>query len=371
VSPLGPVLAGTRILVTAQRRAEDLSNALERRGAEVRIAAALGVESHIDEDALLAHTRRMIEKPVDVVVVTTGIGFRGWMDTAEAAGLGEELVTALGQTRLIARGPKARGALQAAGLIPDWVAESETSIEIADFLCTEGVSGQTIAVQHHGAGDDGLESRLFESGAHPFGLVVYRWGPPPDKEAVDESVRACAVGTFDAVVFTSAPAAAAWLTSVAEAKAHDAILNLAKDGKLLMAAVGPVTAGPLRFAGFDPLVPDRGRLGSLVRAIIMKLGDDHDGITTPAGQLRVRASAATLNHVVLPLSPGSFSVLRVLAETPGVVRSREELLKVLPGESNDPHTAEVAVARLREAIGSPSIINTVVKRGYQLIGEHA
>lgn len=371
VSQLGPVLAGTRILVTAQRRAEDLSNALERRGAQVRIAAALGVESHIDEESLLAQTRELIAQPADIVVVTTGIGFRGWLDTAEAAGLGEQLVAALGKTRLIARGPKARGALQAAGLLPDWVAESETSAEIADFLCTEGVSGQSIAVQHHGAGDDGLESRLFESGAHPFGLVVYRWGPPPDKEAVDESVRACAVGTFDAVVFTSAPAAAAWLASVDEAGVLEAILKLATDDKLVMAAVGPMTAGPLRTAGFDPLVPDRGRLGSLVRALIMKLGDDHDGIRTPAGILRMRASAATLDHAVLPLSPGSLAVLRVLAESPGVVRSREELLKVLPGESNDPHTAEVAVARLRETIGSPSIINTVVKRGYQLIGEHA
>lgn len=368
MSPLVPVLAGTRILVTAQRRAEDLSNALERRGAQVRIAAALGVESHIDEEVLLEHTRTLIAEPVDVVVVTTGIGFRGWLDTAEAAGLGEDLVAALGKTRLIARGPKARGALQAAGLIPDWVAESETSAEIADFLCAEGVSGQRIAVQHHGAGDDGLESRLFESGAHPFGLVVYRWGPPPDKEAVDESVRACAVGTFDAVVFTSAPAAAAWLSSVDEADAREAIVRLAKDGRLIMAAVGPVTAEPLRTAGFDPLMPDRGRLGSLIRALIMKLGDDDGGIATPAGRLRMRASAATLDHAVLPLSPGSFAVLRVLAESPGVVRSREELLRALPGESNDPHTAEVAVARLREAIGSPSIVNTVVKRGYQLIG---
>lgn len=371
MSSLGPVLAGTRILVTAQRRAEDLANALERRGARVRIAAALGVESHIDEEALLAHTRRLIAEPVDIVVVTTGIGFRGWMDTAEAAGLGEDLAAALGRTRLIARGPKARGALQAAGLLPDWVAESETSAEIAEFLCTEGVSGQTVAVQHHGAGDDGLESRLFQAGAHPFGLVVYRWGPPPDKEAVDESVRACAVGTFDAVVFTSAPAAAAWLASVDEAGARDAIARLAKDGKLLMAAVGPVTAEPLRTAGFDPLIPDRGRLGSLVRALIMTLGDDDGGITTPAGRLRLRASAATLDHVVLPLSPGSLAVLRALAESPGVVRSREQLLTVLPGSSRDPHTAEVAVARLREAIGSPAIVHTVVKRGYQLLGARA
>ena len=45
----------------------------------------------------------------------------------------------LDRVRLVARGPKARGALQAAGLRADWVAESETSAEIADFLLTEGV----------------------------------------------------------------------------------------------------------------------------------------------------------------------------------------------------------------------------------------
>ena len=83
------------------------------------------------------------------------------------------------------------------------------------------------------------------------------------------------------------------------------------------------------------------------------------------------ASAAILDHAVLPLSPGSLAVLRVLSERPGVVSSREELFRALPGESSDPHTAQVAIARLREAIGSPSIVNTVVKRGYQLIGERA
>ena len=139
MTPLGPVLAGTQILVTAQRRAGDLSLALGRRGATVTTAASLGVESHIDEETLLAQTRQMIATRADIVVVTTGIGFRSWLDTAETAGLGHDLVEALRGTRLIARGPKARGAIQAAGLVPDWVAESETSAEIADFLVTEGV----------------------------------------------------------------------------------------------------------------------------------------------------------------------------------------------------------------------------------------
>ena len=89
---LGPVLAGTRVLITAQRRASDLALALERRGASVTVAPSIGVESHIDEEALLAQTRAIIESGVEAVVLTTGIGFRGWLETAEAAGLGSRLV---------------------------------------------------------------------------------------------------------------------------------------------------------------------------------------------------------------------------------------------------------------------------------------
>ena len=40
---------------------------------------------------------------------------------------------------------------------------------------------------------------------------------------------------------------------------------------------------------------------------------------------------------------------------------------MLPGDSADPHTAEVAVARLREALGrSHPLVRTVIKRGYVL-----
>jgi uroporphyrinogen-III synthase len=365
VTPLGPVLAGARVLVTAQRRATDLSVALERRGAEVAIASSLGVESHIDEDTLLAQTRQMIATGADIVVVTTGIGFRGWLDTAEAAGIGHDLVEALQSTRIVARGPKARGALQAAGLVPDWVAESETSAEIADFLITEGVQGRSIAVQHHGAGDDGLEKRLAAAGGRPFGLVVYRWGPPPDPAAVECSVREAAVGAYDAIVFTSAPGAAAWLGVVRAVGVEQELLRLEAERRVVLAAVGHVTADPLRDAGFDPLLPDRARLGALVRSLVMYLGDASVSVPTQAGDLRLRAMAATLDHEVLPVSPTGLAILRTLAREPGTVRSREELLEVLPGASDDPHSAEVAVARLREAVGRP-LVQTVVKRGYRL-----
>lgn len=365
VKQLGPVLAGTKVLVTAQRRAGDLAVALERRGASVTIAPSIGVESHIDEPALLEQTRRIIADGVDVVVVTTGIGFRGWLETADAADLATELVAALRKTRLIARGPKASGALQAAGLTPDWVADSETSAEIADLLVDEGVIGMRIAVQHHGAGDDHLEERLTAAGATTQGLVVYRWGAPPDMAALKASLLETAAGGFDAVAFTSAPGAAAWLTTARRLGVAETIADHVAAGQTMIAAVGPITAEPLNAAGFDTVVPERSRLGALVRLIVTRCGENAAGIFTPAGTLRVRATMATLDHGVLPLSPGGLAILRELAREPGRVKSREQLLAIMPGDSDDPHAAEVAVARLRDVVGK-EVIHTVVKRGYAL-----
>jgi uroporphyrinogen-III synthase len=60
------------------------------------------------------------------------------------------------------------------------------------------------------------------------------------------------------------------------------------------------------------------------------------------------------------------AMLRALAHSPGQVRPRSELVRELPGDANDEHAVEMAVARLRAALGNPRIVQTVVKRGYRL-----
>lgn len=365
MSDLDPVLAGTRILVTSQRRSPELAGALERRGAMVRIASVLGVEQGINEAEIVDLTRRLVADGADTVVVTTAIGFRGWCDAAEAAGLIDELLDALARMRLVVRGPKALGALRSVGLEADWVAQSETSVEIVEHLLGQGVAGHRIVVQHHGAGDAGMEARLTDAGAEVLPFQVYRWGSAPDPDAVIDSVLECAAGSFDAVVFTSAPGVLAWLAVLDEQGVTELVRDRVARGELLLGVVGPVTADPLLHAGFATVWPERSRMGALVRLIITTLGE-RGGIATPAGVLRVHASAATLDHEVQPVSPSGLAVLRRLAVRPGTVVSKAALLDVLPGESDDLHSVEVAVARLREVLGQRPLVKTVIKRGYQL-----
>lgn len=363
---LSTALLGTTIVLTVDRRSGELAAALERHGAQVRHAPALTIVPHIDDVELVERTRELIARPPDVVVVTTGVGFRGWVDAADEAGLLEEFLDAIRGAQILARGPKARGAIQQAGLTANWVAETETSAELGRFLLDAGVTGRRIAVQHHGSGADGLDELLTGAGAEVVSLTIYRWGPPPDAEVVRRSVAATAAGEVDVVVFTSAPGADEWLTAAERAGAIGAMLAREGDRQLLLAAVGPITAGPLWQRGFAPLVPDRGRLGALVRAIVAHVGGGQmRGYDTAAGRLELRSGGAVIDGNYTALSRTGTEVLGTLCRAGGAVVSREQLLASLPRSGQNAHAVEVAVARVREAL-SPAVIKTVVKRGYRL-----
>ena len=80
----------------------------------------------------------------------------------------------------------------------------------------------------------------------------------------------------------------------------------------------------------------------------------------------IRGQAVIVDGALRDMSATSLIMLKALAASPGRVVSRHELLAGLPGDSSDTHAVEVAVARLRNALGDPKMIQTVVKRGYRL-----
>ena len=258
--PGGPVLAGCVIAVTADRRFKELAGALERRGASVEHARPSRSCPTSTTRAWSSAPVRSSPSPPDVVVATTGIGFRGWIEAADAVGLAEDLLDVLGRARLIARGPKARGAIEAAGLTADWVATSETAAEIQQFLLAEGVSG----LADRGAAPRQWRRRarrgLRRGRRHRLQRRRLQLGALRPGRARVRPCERTADGLLDAVVFTSAPGVHAWLDA---ASGDDLVairrLNLA--GRLVLATVGPVTAAPLEDAGLVTLVPARWRLG--------------------------------------------------------------------------------------------------------------
>ncbi len=370
--PLSESLRGCTIVIAVDRRAGELTAALERHGALVQQAPALTIVPHIDDEALWARTRELIASPPEIVVVTTGVGFRGWIDAADEAGLSADLTAALAGARFVARGPKARGAIQQAGFTADWVAESETAAELGEYLVAQGIDGTRIAVQHHGSGADGLDDLFEAHGADVVSLTVYRWGPPADPEVVQRTVAQTADGDVDAVLFTSAPGAAQWLAEASSAGCLDDIRRRASGGRLVMAAVGPITAGPLVDAGIPVLMAERGRLGSLVRGVVTHFGGGSaPTLQTSAGALQLRSGGAFIDGRFIALSRTAARLLGVLFDARGDVVPRAQLVEALPRTGQGDHAVEMAVARVRETLGVPGVIKTVIKRGYRLDADAA
>ncbi|MBA3905987.1 MAG: uroporphyrinogen-III synthase, partial [Pseudonocardiales bacterium] len=228
-----PPLQGFTVGVTAARRADELGAMLERRGAVVQHGPALRIVPLADDAKLIAATRELVERPPDITVATTGIGFRGWVDAARGWGMGDELLHALGCGELIARGPKARGAIRASGLADAWSPPSESSAGVLDHLLERGVEGVRIAVQLHGEPLPDVVEALCVAGAEVVEVPVYRWMPPADLTPLDRLIDAVIAGCIDVVAFTSAPAAASLLARAGHRGVAD---------ELLRALRGPVLA---------------------------------------------------------------------------------------------------------------------------------
>ncbi|MER6030590.1 uroporphyrinogen-III synthase [Streptomyces sp. NPDC001851] len=361
---LGP-LAGFTVGVTAARRADELGALLQRRGAAILHAPALRIVPLADDGELLAATKEIIDQVPDVVVATTAIGFRGWVEAADGWGLGEQLLGRLRGAELLARGPKVKGAIRAVGLTEEWSPSSESLAEVLDRLLAEGVDGRRIAVQLHGEPLPGFVESLRAGGAEVVPVPVYRWMPPEDIAPLDRLLDAAVSRSLDALTFTSAPAAASLLER-AEARGllPDLLSALVHD--VLPACVGPVTAVPLQAHGVDTVQPERFRLGPLVQVLCQELPARARALPVAGHRVEIRGHAVLVDGALKPVPPAGMSLLRALSRRPGWVVPRADLLRALPGAGRDEHAVETAMARLRTALGAPKLIQTVVKRGYRL-----
>ena len=363
-------LAGYTVGITAARRRHELGGALERRGARVVYGPAIRIVPLTDDTELRAATERCLEGPLDVVIATTGIGFRGWIDAADAWDLAAPLTAAIDRSTIIARGPKAKGAIRASGLREAWSPESESSSEVLDHLLSHhDLDGRRIAVQLHGEPLPDLVQTLRIAGAEVIEVPVYRWVRPRDEAPLRRLVELVADGALDCVAFTSAPAASSFLQTADELGCAPAVAAALRQ-RVVAACVGPVTAGPLLRRDIPVAQPDRGRLGALVREIVEQVPLRRGCVLPVAGHtLDVRGHAVVLDGRLVPLSVAAMVLLRELVRVPGNVVTRAALLDLMPGEGCDEHAVEVAVGRLRTAIGDPRVILTVVKRGYRLAYE--
>jgi uroporphyrinogen-III synthase len=371
----GP-LTGFTIGVTACRRAEEQIELLERKGATVLHGPAIQTHPLIAEAELAEATRAVVADPPDYTLLSTGIGVRAWFEAAESLDLAEALLDALSRSKVIARGPKAHGAAVTNGLEVHWQAPNGWASEMLDHLTAVGVAGARVAVQLDGASGAPLAKAVGEIGAVPVAVPVYEWTMPSDTTAAERLVEAMVDGRVDGITFTARPQVEN-LATIAERMGILDDLLAALAGPVVAVCVGPVCASGITDLGLpEPVQPERHRLGSMVLTVADTFRSLGRELTLAGIEVRVQGRAVVLpadvaaggaSTTVLLTDKERF-VLDVLAERPGVVWSKDDLLaRVWDGAESDPHVVEVTVGRLRQRLGPAGVgIETVIRRGYRL-----
>jgi uroporphyrinogen-III synthase len=370
---MGP-LAGYTVGVTADRRAEEQTQLLERRGARVLHGPTIRTLPLAEEAALRIATEAVIAAPPDVVVLITGLGTRGWFAAAESLGQGESLHAALLPAAIYARGPKAAGAAITAGLDVCWKAPNALASEIVDRVCADkasgAITGRRVVVQLDGSDDRDVIDRLVADGFEVLPVPIYRWTLPLDPGPAMRLIHGVADRAVDAVTFTSGPAVANFFALADDGGVLGGVLDSCNSPAIDVVCVGPVCAARAHsFGVVDTVQPTHSRLGAMVQACASAFVHRSRRLRLGGHEVVVQGRFVVVDDgEPIALSDRERGVLEALADRPGAVQSKAALLKaVWGGGENDEHVVEVTVGRLRQRLGTAGLaVETVVRRGYRL-----
>ena len=261
----------TLVGVTADRRWEEQADLLRKRGFDVVHAPTMRTIDLAGDPALRSVTESLMRTPPDWLVITTGAGFRSWLEACESWSRRDALVAALRDagTRVVCRGAKGVSAVRGAGLDVAWRAERETMQEVVAYLqsAVAGDGGESVALQLFDPDDHWATQALRQLTPGLVEVPVYRWLLPEDTTPAEQLVAAVVAREVGAVTFTSQPAVR-FLFALAERDGLDRALRDAFMADVLAVCVGPVCAEALEECGVTRTVwPDPPRLVPMVKLV--------------------------------------------------------------------------------------------------------
>lgn len=251
--------------------ADTTAQLIEKYGGEAISAPSmqeLPLEKH---EAVFDFAEELFAGAVDVVLFTTGVGTHMVMDTLDTRYDLGDVVEALSQLAVVARGPKPAGALTEYDVpVSVKVPEPNTWEEVLEVMTTDSetvpLDGKWVAVQEYGRPNPDLNDALRAEGAELLRVPIYRWALPDDLEPLKSGLQALIDREAEVAVFTSRQQVDHVLQVAAE-QGWEASVRQAFD-EVLVASVGPVTSEAL--AAHDIEVdyePERPKLGILIRGL--------------------------------------------------------------------------------------------------------
>jgi uroporphyrinogen III methyltransferase / synthase len=258
-------LAGKRVLVTrAREQSGELLQALTEAGAEPVLFPVMGFCAPANR-APFDEALRSLEQ-FDWLIFTSQNAVQAFSERAAELGIplparAAENAAASGRsgTRIAAVGPTTASAASRAGLRVDYVAREFRGAALAAELGKQLAGKKVLLPRSDRAGED-LPAALRAQMADVTEVIAYSTGmaKPLDASGLDMLCR----GEVDVAAFFSPSA----FHNLAEIVGLEALRNLS--GKLMLAAIGPVTAAAIQEAGLKvDIVAAQASAKALVAAI--------------------------------------------------------------------------------------------------------
>lgn len=355
-------LAGWTVAVTAERRARDQVEMLQRRGASVLLVPTVRAE-RVEDAVLRSATAAVVDRPPDLWVATTAAGVQGWIATAWSWGLGPALVRTLRRATILARAASTAGALIGEGFDVDWRVSGDTLTELLHHLRRRGVAGQRVAVLPHGGEMDWFGAALRGLGAEVVEVPIYRLARPEPDARLARLHDAAGLRELDAITFTSQAAA----RNLVACGGPELVGRLA-EAAVVCACVGPVTAAAARSAGLPGVVSaEPSRLGSMIGLLAEQLGRRGREFEIAGLPVRFQGARIAVDGREVRLTPRERTLLEAMLAAGGAVLSKRTLSQLAWTSSVSEHTVEVTVNRLRTKLGpAAAALETSNRRGYRL-----
>ncbi len=260
-------LQGKVIATFEARRAKEMADLIARHGGVPYAAPALREVPLENAAEVQTFIERVIATPPDIYICLTGVGTRALLERAASFGRQQALLEAWARTIVVARGPKPVAVLRQHNVRIDLVPpEPNTSRELQEMLRPLRLRGKRVAIQHYGETNEFLRSALKDEGAEIWEVSLYRWEMPEDQGPLRRFLSDVQEGRIDVVAATS-KSQVRNLFALAEHFDQGESLRAAL-GRLVVAAVGPVTAEEWRAFGVQVDVePEHPHMGHLVVAI--------------------------------------------------------------------------------------------------------
>ncbi|MGH7671898.1 MAG: uroporphyrinogen-III synthase [Gemmatimonadales bacterium] len=238
---MGRALAGRRIVVTrAREQAGDLVRALQAHGADIVVAPVIRIEPLRDLDALRSALDTL--SAFRWVVFTSQNAVQVVFDRLSAWGLTPRVFAS---AAVAAIGTATAAALAERGVPPALVPDEFVGEALVEALAARGaLRGSRVLIPSAQDAREALAAGLRAHGAEAVVIPIYRTVPvPADGHALAAEL---ARGRIDAVTFTSSSTVRYFADLVGR--------DVARSGRFVAAALGPITARTARDLGLGDVV---------------------------------------------------------------------------------------------------------------------